>query len=366
VCFSLLQDATGDKKEMEKEERPQRAMERQVQEGLSLRWTRLVKRIHKPITRSLFAIARQAVTYPKAFITGIIIFSCCIVVLGLSTNFNVSIDEDVLWTPKNSRPSQHAEWIEEDSGFPLDPRFVILNVHSNGADVLGEEGVRRVFEALDTVRQISGYDDACVDGLATDVSGNPTCRIGSVTTFWNNTYSVFEDQVDTDQDVVNVLSRFFYPDGRPVDHEEILGNPEFSDDNLLSSTQMYVTWIDLPFTDKGADVEAIAVDRILSLQEAWDAEDGNVFHLELFAARSFSDEFTRAIVTDIPLVAGKFSRTPHLFFFIMPSVAHSPCVFQAFLSSCLYLHASSFSSGTKFDRGLFLVLEPSFASCSVS
>jgi hypothetical protein len=132
------------------------------------------------------------------------------------------------------------------------------------------------------------------------------------------------------------LSRFFYPDGRPVDHEAILGNPEFGDDNLLSNTQLYVTYLDLPFTDKGADVEEIAVDRILSLQEAWDAEDGNKFHLELFAARSFSDEFERAIIADIPLVPGKFSRTPHLFSSMMPSVAHSLCFPGVFIVMSIF------------------------------
>jgi hypothetical protein len=84
----------------------------------SKKWTGFLLTIRKPIKNSLLFVSTKAATYPKSFVVGVIGFSIAIAVLGLFTNFNVDVDEDVLWTPSGSRPVSHGSWIDDESGFP--------------------------------------------------------------------------------------------------------------------------------------------------------------------------------------------------------------------------------------------------------
>jgi Niemann-Pick C1 protein len=87
-----------------------------------------------------------------------------------------------------------------------------------------------------------------------------------------------------------------------VETQAVVGKAVRNSSGLLTFAESYVIRIDLPETDEAEDFETNAINRILDLRAAWAAEASASFHLEIFADRSFSDEFTRAIVTDIPLV----------------------------------------------------------------
>jgi hypothetical protein len=71
--------------------------------GFSEKWTRMVYKLRVPIVKALQAMTSVAANNPKRTITGIIVFSIGIFVLGLVTNFTLDTSEQ-LWTPKNSKP----------------------------------------------------------------------------------------------------------------------------------------------------------------------------------------------------------------------------------------------------------------------
>jgi hypothetical protein len=247
-------------------------------------------------------VTRRAATHPKKYIVSIISFSILVLVVGLLTNFQTEAEDDAVWTPKNSRPLTHRDWLDDSSGFPEDPRNFFLLVHTNGGNVLGHAGVDRVFTALDTVRETDGYSNLCSNA---DDDGQSACSITAVTTFWNQTRAVFEKDVNDDDDeaAIAAISADYYPDGTKVDVDWILGNSQEDENGILTFAQLYIVRIDLPDVGSEAeDFETVALDNALDLKDAWEAEADNAFRLEVVAERSFEDEFARAIMSDLPLI----------------------------------------------------------------
>lgn len=232
----------------------------------------------------------------------VVTISLVLIATGIFTNFSVDVNEDTLWTPRNTRPLSHGEWINEESGFPSQPRNFLALVHRNGNNVLGIEGTQRAFDTIDAVREIDNYDSLCQLSDHVDFNGDETCPLYAVTNFWNDTESFFNDAIITDEEAIRAISAQFYPNGAPVDIEQILGNPVRGEDGILISAESLVFVILLPDTEDAEDLETKALDNIFNLQDAWSADDNTDFVLQVFADRSFSDEFTRAIVSDIPLV----------------------------------------------------------------
>jgi Niemann-Pick C1 protein len=276
-------------------------------ETFSRKWTNVVLRIQRPVIRALFAVSNHAALRPKSYVVGTILLSVFLLVLGLLTNFTMDLDEDKLWTPKGSRLIAHGDWLEDDSGFPTDPRVFSIIVHMDGDNVLSQEGVRRVFAAVDAVRSAPGYDELCAQSTNTNfvnADGEVTCEIVSVTKFFNHSLDVFNSEVKSDEEAIDALSATMYPDdGTPVDLLAILGNAERDETSgKLTTAQMYLISIGLPDVDDAYDFEKDALDAIWVVHDAWEAEESNLFRLEAFASRSFSDEFMTAIMDDSKLI----------------------------------------------------------------
>eukprot|EP00549_Striatella_unipunctata_P007214 CAMPEP_0118691254 /NCGR_PEP_ID=MMETSP0800-20121206/10574_1 /TAXON_ID=210618 ORGANISM="Striatella unipunctata, Strain CCMP2910" /NCGR_SAMPLE_ID=MMETSP0800 /ASSEMBLY_ACC=CAM_ASM_000638 /LENGTH=867 /DNA_ID=CAMNT_0006589005 /DNA_START=310 /DNA_END=2913 /DNA_ORIENTATION=- len=280
--------------------------------SISQRWSRAIECIRSPMLKAVYAISHHAASYPKTYVIGTIIFSLGLMVLGLLTNFAIDVDEDALWTPMNSKPIQHGDWIEDNSGFPKDARFFNIFIHAQGNEnALSVNGMERVFAAVDSVRDTPGYDELCK--LAgpygvSDENGDITCAVRGATRFWNNSVDIFNSEIASDEEVMKkALSSDTYPDGEPVDLVSVLGFSKKDDNGVLTTASSFTIRIDLPPNEDEAEpFEADALDRILALQNEWIAEKDNKFRLEVFAERSFTDEFTRAITRDIPLIPGVF------------------------------------------------------------
>lgn len=223
--------------------------------------------------------------------------------VGLLTNFQMEAEDDAIWTPMNSRPLTHRDWLDDLSGFPEDPRYFFLTVHTNGGNVLGKAGVDRVFTALDTVRETDGYSNLCNNTNDDDDDDGPSsCSITAVTTFWDQSRDVFKRDVNDDEEAIATMSADYYPDGTKVDVPWILGNSQEDETGTLTFAQLYIVRIDLPDLEAAEDFETVAIDNALDLKDAWETEPGNAFRLEVVAERSFEDEFSRAVEGDLPLI----------------------------------------------------------------
>ena len=250
--------------------------------------------INQPLIRYMHSLTSIAVARPWTVIGSVIAFSLGILIVGLFSNFNVDTNEDTLYTPRGSYPLKHSEYIDNESGFPPVPRPFRILVHTDGQNVLGMEGIRRVFEAIDTVRNTTGYKDVCADDA---------CIIEAVTRFWNNDYSLFLADITTDEEAIAALSAGVFMDGAQVDVPTIMGNAESNQETgLLTNAMSFIVTISLPESDAAEDFEEDAIDNMDVIKDSWPRESGNTYRVEYFTERSFSDEFERAIVSDTVLI----------------------------------------------------------------
>ena len=268
-------------------------------ETFSSRWTRTVNRIHKPYLKHvLHPLTQRSARNPRKTVALTIFLAVALLLVGFATNFNVETDGDLLWTPTGVRTVKNRDWILQDSGYPLLPRSFGLFVHANGANVLeSETAVQGMFEALDAVRNLKGYAEACEGApYVSPFTSKQTCEINGLVKFWNNSAAIFA----ADSNVIDTLSMKEYPDGTPVSDSDIFGYAVRDETGKLVSTQSFILSIDFPETETAEEFETDALDAVLDLADLWDKK--GPLRLEVIAERSIDDEISAAIVADIPLV----------------------------------------------------------------
>ena len=109
----------------------------------------------------------------------------------------------------------------------------VLFFHSDGQDVLGLDQVTKVFEAVDAVRGVDKYDEMCADSLHVDLATNQTtCPISGIVQFWSSDYSIMQQQVSSDEEVIEAMSASSFPDGIPVNFDLVFGKTERENDGF--------------------------------------------------------------------------------------------------------------------------------------
>ena len=87
------------------------------------------------------------------------------------------------------------------------------------------------------------------------------------------------------------MSSVVFRDGIPAAPDQVFGLSERDyATGRLTSSQAYVVTFQFPPTKATEAFEAVAIDAMLELREAWELEAGNEFHLEVMALRTLSDE----------------------------------------------------------------------------
>lgn len=271
-------------------------------------WNSAVKRMDDFIVVVLAAIAKLAAKNPYLCITATIIVSCAMLTVGLMTNFHVVLENQYLWPPHRSFSVNEANWLYDETKFDYEYRYVDMVIHANGANVLSQEGVSRVFGAIDLVRNMGDYQDGC---SWAKLMGNSyqvgECQIHSVADFWNQSKTLFNQEIHNDNEVLSAMSASTYPSGERVDLTQIIGNAKMDSNGNLTSAQSFLITFDLPWSDQTSTFELEALDKLFKLQDQWVAEPNNPFRVEVAAFRSYEDEFLRSIVDDLPLLPGVFA-----------------------------------------------------------
>ena len=277
-------------------------------------WTRLTHQyIHTDVPRAVTALSLVAVRRPRTVIVSVLILAIGLMLLGLVTNFEVNTSEFEIFSPFGVRPEEHGDWAKNQAGFPVASNAFIVLAHADGQDVLqNTQHMRRLFEVLQAIQQLPGYDTLCAQSSYTDrLTQTTTCQISSPTRFWNHNATLFAQQVGDDAARMRLaLSADEYPDGIPVDHDGILGHPQRSagaDSDIITAAVSYSLVFLLPVVDEDetAAFEEAALEQVFALQQQEQNNNnngGSALRLEVFADRSYPDEFQRAIVKDLPLI----------------------------------------------------------------
>jgi Niemann-Pick C1 protein len=279
--------------------------------GCSAKWTRGINHLRRPVMIFLQALASTSARKPRLTILAICLLSTFLMLAGLATNFYFEVDEAALWTPFGSKPKQDSAWIETESGFPPIANGFALLFHSDGKNVLGQQQVSQIFDALDSVRNLDGYDETCQNGMFDLPDGTKTCEIFGASRFWLNNRTEFEQEVSSDEDAILAMSSIAYSDGIPIDEDMIFGQPQrVYSTGLLTSALSYLVVIVLPETDETKEFEEKAIDAILALRAVWAAQpDVYSIQMELWTARSIGDEYVRFLRYAVL----RFLRCAHVF-----------------------------------------------------
>lgn len=287
-------------------------------------WTKLTEGIiHRNIRAFNVFLAVNSARYPKRTIVLITLISFGLVITGFLTNFELIFGHSELFTPFDSRPQEHAHWIEYESDFPLTSDVVFL-IHSEGENVLNQEAVRRLFYALNTIRDQKGYQEMCAQSHYLDFENKPDCWIWSPTHFWNNNVTEFEEKVHSDDDIVRTLSRSRFHDGTPVFKEAMFGkyravNQTFvynaiadeifyypHKEDYLTYVPNYFVSIGMPYIDDTWVFQEEMLMRLAEIKDEWanqsPEENPMNIQLDFFCGYAYELEYARALTRDFPLV----------------------------------------------------------------
>lgn len=291
----------------------------------SRRWTHSLQACTKPILRPFLALSHHAATHPKLYIVGTVVISLLLMIVGLVTNFNQATD-DSIWTPQGSRPLEHGNWVDDDSGFPVPDSSSVIIVHRDGKPLFGENGelalesARRMMNSLEYFRSTPRFDELCLmtgyihPSQSDNTSAVSTCQVVGASSFWNDSKTAFDELATSNEAVLETMSAPYYPYGSLVDHNQIIGYNKFDNaTGLLMYGQSYVTVVLYPPDKEDSDdhpnsfsndFEKDVLDRMLDLQDQWmtDNTNTNGFRIEIISGRSFNDEFGRALTRDLPLI----------------------------------------------------------------
>jgi len=276
-----------------------------------LTWCRFTESVHNFISQFLVKLSVLSARNAKVTIVFIPLLSVSLALAGFFTNFHLVVDEYEVFAPQNCPSALHREWITT-SGFTSDRppiSFVIYDAYSSTAsntNLLGREGMRSVFDAINTVRETPGYDEICeLSDYVEPWSRETSCQIVAATRFWNHDEAHFESVVHSDQDVNDTLSSVSYPNGAAADLSLVANVSEYysvDGQRVIQSVGAYFVNIYLPQTEGIEDFEKEILDRVFALRKDWECDVQRTIQVEVFSGRSFSDEYTRAIFTDLPLV----------------------------------------------------------------
>lgn len=276
--------------------------------SLGQKWTTFLHKIRRPLQSSLVQLAMLSARNPWTTIAIACLLSVGLIVIGLFTNITFESDDGVLFTPFHAIPSDHQKWINEESDFPALLREQNVLLHNKGANIMEDcRGcVSKAFDVLETLEGLEGFDAIC------QTKTNP-CPWSGITQFFNNSREVYEDaNFQSNEDCLAALSVPFFPNGELVLTTKVFGLPTFDEaTSMLTSAQSIFFILGFPpdedTVDAVVDLETKAIDALVEVADKWEKDGASPFTiLEQFNESSFSLEFGRGFLQNIPFLAAAF------------------------------------------------------------
>lgn len=182
----------------------------------------------------------------------------------------------------------------------VDQRIFTLLLHAGGRNVLSREGVLKLFDAIDAVRNLPNYDHECrVNNYIDIYTGEPTCIIWGITRFWNHNRTLFEEEVKTDEDLIEAMSVQFFPDGGYVDIPMLVGGGVKDENDRTVGGKAFFVWF---FLTGNPALDKAAINTMKVVSKQWEQDSSDYYEVEFSSMSSYADEIGRAILTDLPLI----------------------------------------------------------------
>ena len=272
----------------------------------SRHWSNGVLTLHRAFLTVLKPVVKAAVTFPRLTVSVIATMSIVLLIMGYKSNFILVVDEGTLWTPIGSEPTANLEYSHQAFRRKSPPYSVTMLFHANGKNILGMEQMQTVFDVLQTIGETPDYDYICGEGpeLMDDLTTG--CSVYGVTKFFETNVQTFQQQVSTDQELRDALSKSSFPDGTPTTTESLMGHAvKNNSTHRLESALSFNMYFRHPRYENGKQSRAwgkkLTESLLFDHPTQWRMADGSLMELEVVHQTSFADEFLRSILADIPL-----------------------------------------------------------------
>lgn len=244
-------------------------------------WERWVLRFQHAVLAVLHPVSQFAVRNPWITISTTTILAFGLVAIGLFTNFRIENDEYQLWTIYDSYGPRHDAYLADvarsQSAARVYQMYAIL--HAHGESVLDMKAIEYAFDVQEEIERNPAWVSFCEQD-------NSLCSINSVTVFWDDNRTIFEENIRSNEELTVALSSV-----PPERFRTAMGKPVLSSDGQLESLASYVFILELLRTDEGSDVLSLVEEDLLVLRSeiAIDPNNGQFF-LEMSAPQGFADE----------------------------------------------------------------------------
>lgn len=286
---------------------------REIMVRVAISLTSYTSRFHHGSHFFQVFVARTAAIYPGRTVFLGIAVSVALVVTGLFTNFRISTNQKMLWTPTGSLAERHGAFV--DAVFPSFHRSIEFVLHLNGDNVLTLSGAQCLFDVVDTIRATEKYKTTCFTSW-----GLPECPLVSATKFFNHNRSVFlneintlvqeNDSLDSNQAVQLAMSPLEFSNGERVVRSQIFGFG--NDKSNKNSTQLHSALSFLGFIPLSSlaslpkGFEENVIENVYALDDRWAGADAPCV-VEIYdTASSFDAEVKRGIYNDVKYLAIAF------------------------------------------------------------
>jgi len=257
-------------------------------------WTQFTQLLHDGISKFVLTLSLTAARNPTACINLVSITSVFLVVTGLLTNFELSLDSEEIYAPNGCRFLEHWNYATNLQGFPTPMRPLVFVVHADGGNVMEHpyESMHTVFQVTELVKNLPGYQALCESA---------ECGQQGATRYWEHNQTRFEvESQGSDQIVRDTLSQEEFFSARSY----MMGHYRQDDPNSTLITYAESLFGAVEFiageNGEGEVLELDIIDVMLELRESLLATSN--LRLDFYTWRSVPDEVARAVGQDLPLI----------------------------------------------------------------
>lgn len=254
------------------------------------KWYNFMSIIEPSFENGFEYITRKSVYNPcNTIVVGFAFVVLCMV--GF-IKFTVITEGENLWIPSTSSIKSDHIYIQDNYAPNMEPAIVLFT----NSNVLTIEVFNHLWDIFDNVKEITVGDLTYTDMCVQDYKGDCT-SLGPLQ-FWSQNRTLFNDNVQSDADLLSQISVNNFPDGQVVKREKMFGKMTLdSMNNLISAESMSNTF---GVTRGGIDVLNEFAGKYLTYMEGVSYSDGTMIHY--ITGRSINDELNRNITGDILLL----------------------------------------------------------------
>lgn len=203
-----------------------------------------------------------------------------------------------MWVPQDSRAISNRDFIEANFG----PQYrggsvLFVSTKATDNDIINLDAFEQIWDVHESIVADASVGSRSFDNLCAIKTNTGDCFVFGVVQFFSANRTYYNSVVNSRDDLVTALSAENFPDGSPVNRNQIYGDYDVDSNNRLTScrgTTMYY--------QVDGESESTAIKWEKEFISVLEKEPDGELEIYYFANRSVDDELARTIGGDISLM----------------------------------------------------------------